>query len=260
MADEMVNDSAPMEQAPVETTESTQGPEIQDTQQEAPFFEAEDEKGKKYTWKTRDEFAEAWKQSGMLRSDYSRKTMSLAEERKKWEQEREQQMSELMKNRERYDKFNSFLKQNPHIFQKLEAEMKKGNTPDAVEARVQQILEEKTKDLSERLSKYEEAEKQRERERLENAAYERITKKYPDFDREKVKQLQEGYDGQYETLLDLLYHANRSMSGSVMEKQAERQEQKREAKLVPGGRASAQSPPKFASLEEAHAQALRDLN
>lgn len=227
-----------------------------------PFFELEDEKGKKRQFHSQDELRDFLKKGTMMRSDYTRKTQSLSEERKQFDQERNRMMNEIMEQRERYNKYNKFLKENPHVFNEIKKRMQNGTTGDVAVEKARAYVDETKSELQKELEDLKSWRKQREFQEQRDRIYERMKQRYPDFSRDSVQSLMEEVDPQNpESLIELMYHAHRGkrMTPDQQARMAQSQQRKQQGRMMPGGGAPAQSQSQASSLDEAYNQAMRDI-
>lgn len=238
-------------------------------QNPSPFFEIEDEKGKKYVFNSPDELKEKFKDFGMLRSDYTRKTQSHAEAVKEFErmkQEHEEykrrEAGEILKLRERYDKYEKKLKENPHIARQLKTLMEKGTTGDVAVEKARAYVDEKLQELQGELEEHKKWRKQREMSEYQNRIFDGMKQKYPDFSQEQIQAVMQTVDpSNLESLVELVYHASRGRSQGPAQqaRMAEAQQRKQAARVMPGNGAPVMEQPNLDSLDEARELAMRDL-
>lgn len=226
------------------------------------LFETTDEKGNPVKFRSKEELAEAWKKSGMLRSDYTRKTQSLAEERKKFEAEMEKQRQEFEKQKEQIEKYNNFLRQRPDIAKALREKMQ---NPDHNTAflKAQEYVDQNTSSLKQELEELKQWRAQQEAERQRKAIFEEMKGQYSDFDEAKVQELLNTINPQDPRgLVELLYHASvgRESPAQIEQRLAEGQRKKKQGQLLPGsGSPSAGGSGVHSSFDEAEAAARKNL-
>jgi hypothetical protein len=254
----MEEDTIPTEGGQESTTPTVPSPQGQAVSSE-PFFSVKDESGKDVHFKSKDELAQAWKTSGMLRSDYTRKTQAHGEERKKFESEREEHQRWYQDQQQRvreYEQLDKFLKSRPDVFQYAKKMMQKGVAPDTMMEMVQKQFDEKYgKELNELKGWRQEQEAQANRTKIMAA----MREKYEDFDEEAVSTaLAELAQGDLSSLMETLYH---SLKGRTNPLQIEKRvvdnlERKKTARMMPGSGATSNTKKGFKSLSEAKTTAL----
>lgn len=232
----------------------------------AAFFEIEDEKGKKYSFANADELKQKFHEFGMLRSDYSRKTEETARERERLQSEKERiqsMLNEVMGHKSRYDKYEQFFKSNPHIFRRLQEEMKKGTTGDVAVEKARGYVDERTRQLEEKLQAIERREQERQFIEAKSKLKEQMKKRYPDFDADRIEKLMSEVDpSDMGSLMELMYHAWKGygMTPEQQARVAEAQRQKQQSRMIPGsGVAPARGVTPADSLDAAREAAMRDL-
>lgn len=244
----------PTPSAPAEVeSQAGQAPENTEPVQSKPFFEIEDEKGKKYSFKTPEELSAAWKQSGMLRSDYDRKRQAEAAERRKWEAERDAKMKEFEELDRRYQSFNRFLKERPDVYRMLEQAMSRPISPDGIVQRAQSYADEKASEIQKKLEELEAWKRQQELAAEKARVFEGMKKRFEDFDEKAIEeQLASLGEPSLEGLVELLYYSGRGrMSPAEIERKlAERQAIKQQGRMMPGS-GSAPAEKTASSLDEA---------
>lgn len=205
---DLTTDEAPTQDGQSETSE--------------PFFSYVGEDGKELSFSTKDELSKAWKDSFMMRSDYTRKTQSLSEEKKKWEEERSRfendRTSFLMQQKqaqeilEKAKKYNEFLKKNPGIYKDLENRVNQNNHDD-ISSLVEQMFEEK---YGEDMKRWKAEQAQREAEKQREAIEAQLKQQYPDYDSQAVAEsFKHLSEGNLQHLLEILYFANKGRISPV---------------------------------------------
>lgn len=227
------------------------------------WLDIEDEGGKKHSFKSRDEFLKQYKNMMMLQSDYTRKRQADSESKKQWEQERDSTMKEIMQHKTRYDDYNKFLKENPHIHKQLMDLRKKGTTPDVAVMKAQAYADEKYAELQKKLDEFENKDKEREKQTRREKTIANLKSRYEDFDSEHLDKEFSYIDPQNpEHIYEVLYHAMKGkMNPADLERKfAQSAEQKKKARLMPGGSGAKPSSDKaFGNLDDAVAAALNEM-
>jgi len=244
--------------APARKTVQNVAPKVEES-----WLDLEDEKGKKLSFKSKDDFLREHKNFMMLQSDYTRKRQADEEARKKWESERDMTMKEIMQQKQRYDEYNKFLKENPHIYKKLEELKRQGTTPDVAVMKAQSYVDEKYQELQNKLSEFEKREQEREKAEQRKRIFESLKGKYQDFDADRIEKEFSFIDpSNPEHIYETLYYAMKGkMNPAQLERKlAESQQQKQQARLLSGGGSSTSSPNKsFKSLDDALAAAMSEV-
>jgi len=180
------------------------------------FFEYDWEDGKKDSFKSPDEL-KAFFRGGVLRhQDYTKKTQALADERRKIEarnKELEVLANNLTSKKSEIDKYDKFLTSRPDIRDRLAREMKQMSSGDLMD-QAKGLVDERSKQLEEKLSEIEKWKSQQELERKREAIFNHMGTQYQDFDKEAIVKMINGLqevpdeDNLY-SLVDLLYWANK---------------------------------------------------
>jgi hypothetical protein len=206
----------------------------------------------------------------MMRSDYTKKTQEIAEQRKQHEAERLRfdndraahfkAVKEAEETIERARKYGNFLKANPTLRQKFEEELGRGMGPENISDIVQKTIDEKLKPIEE------EREQERQRKAVEeerSAAIKNLKARFEDFDEEKIaedfKNLAENNNIEY--LLEILYHSGKGrIPKEEIEKQmADGMAKKKTAAMIPAGPGGASTGGGIKSFDEARRK-YGDLN
>lgn len=229
--------------------------------EESAFFEATDEKGNPVKFKSKEELAEAWKKSGMLRSDYTRKTQSLAEERRKLEQWKAEQEKILEQRRQEMKKFDDFLKNRPDVYQKLKQAMQNPNHETAY-LQAQEYTNQVSEEIRKELEDLKAWKAQREQEEQRTKIFQDMKSRYPDFDESKVQEMLAGIDPSNQTsLAEILYYASKGKESPAQIEQriAQGQAQKQAGRLMPGSGSPSAARSGHRSFDDAEAAALKEL-
>jgi len=171
-------------------------------------------------FKSPDDLTNYIKQGTLRDKDYRQKTMSLAEERKKWENERSsfyQQVNDFGEKRkgwEKYEQLDKRMKSDPafaRAVMKAVQDSTQGGLqgPDLQEA-FKNFLEESG--IPKKLSDYEAAEKRRQAEAERDEQLGELAKRYPDANREQILALWDEImapDKKMGDFLELLHFASR---------------------------------------------------
>ena len=218
-------------------------------------------------FKSPDELGKVYKDGLMMRSDYTKKTQAIAEERRMLEDERKrfglerEERARIERERDaaakKYEAFDRFVKQYPAKYKAWLAEIQKGPGPDDVAERVRQEMEEK---YGSKLSEFEQWKAEQEATAKRNAAYETLKSKHKDFDGDAVdKRIAELTaklrEGDVSHLAEMIYLAGRPERRETPEMI---DEEKKNAELLPGSGTATPTKAKPAkSLNEARERALR---
>lgn len=216
-------------------------------------FEDEDEPR---IFATKDELDKFFRDHALRHRDYTKKTQSVAEQRKAIERERQKfdtEYQSFLQAKSRIDKYQEFLKQNPHVEKQL-AQLMKQPRPQG-DPRYDELKKELDSFKQER-----ETEKQRqEREQAKEKAFELMSGRYQDFNRKEVEAMLEEFretppGGEAERLIELLYYANkgRKSPAQIEQEVAQRAEREKSAHTpMSPGKAGSGEPKTFSSIEEA---------
>jgi hypothetical protein len=227
------------------------------------WLDLTDESGQKKSFRSKDDFLKEFKNMGMLRSDYTRKTQEFARQREDWEKSRAETDKAHKEASARFEKYNQFLKGRPDIYRQLEAAMKKGlSTDDATEV-ARTYADEKYSELNKKLEELQNWKSERERNEEKRRLYDSFKSRFEDFNEESVEEgLKTLSSSDPEAILELLYHASKGRNPpnplEMQRKIVEGIEAKKGARVLPGG-PSAKPMTDYRSFDEAEEAALRDL-
>jgi len=209
-------------------------------------------------FRTKEEL-EDYVHNGTLRfSDYTKKTQSLAEQRKEYEANKaryDAEYTEFLQKKQHHDKIDKWLKSlPPNVAKKLEGELESNRAlNDPAYRKMQEELEEIKKAEEERKTEMEKSEKARkERERIERANG-HLSKRYPDYNpktvEEAIRRMQETPpEEQLTALYEMMYHAQKGRGSKAPIPH--------QGGSPPG---TLKGPPrKFKTIEEAHAAAMAE--
>lgn len=229
------------------------------------FLDLDDEKGVRRSYKTKDEFLKEWKNMGMMRSDYTRKTAEIAKMREEHERQRAEWDSKRKEESAKYDKYNQFLRDNPDIYRQLQEAVKNGPSTRGALDGARQYADEKYAELEKKLADMEGWKKNREQEEAKRKLYDSFKTRYEDFDEPQVESaLKILSEGDSEAILDLLYHSikGRNIQNPLeMEKKiVDRIQAKGAARVLPGSGPVPKASGSYRSMEEAEQAALAGLH
>lgn len=223
--------------------------------------------GEKITFKSPEEAVRHIKEGTLLQRDYTKKTQTLAEERRRFQQEQtqskqqyEKELADFRKLKEKYDKYEEAFRRRPQIAAQLERLASQPANPDEIFQRSQGYADQKYNEL---LQKFETLEQQRERERLERQrddTFSRLREKYGDqFDDTKVNSMLETLEeGNLEPLLELALRASLYNPGGEEARVLEKLERKQGARLPSGGGQPPANNQSNSNLDDSYEQALRE--
>lgn len=204
-----------------------------------PFFSYEytDEKGQvnPLTFGSPDELKEHLKNSSMMRSDYTRKTQALAEQRKQFENDRAmftQMNSELQRKADEYKRFDEMLKNRPDVYQELKRRLE--GSPDS-NTQQEVMMQRFEKEYGQKMKKFESFLRQQEVEKKRQEAFDELKGQYEDFDGDLVTQALENLArGSTKDLAEMLYLAGkgRASLGDVEKKVIQNLAKKQNAGLM----------------------------
>lgn len=231
--------------------------------EQQPFFTLEDAKGKQQHFYNQDELKKYFQDAGMMRSDYNRKTQSLAEQRKAFEAERDRMMQEINDKKQRYDRYDQFLRENPHVAQQLKKlvdEAKSGG--GAASMKNNAMLNQLKEELEGKISELDSWRQEQEFNRLQEGVMSKMESRYEDFDRSEIGSMLEDLNpNSLEQVVELLYHAARGKTkGAQLVERVQRSKQaRRGSRVLPGGSSPPSGERQFGSLEEAKEAAMQEL-
>lgn len=178
------------------------------------FHSYEDDEGNKTDFKDANELNDFIRRGGMMRADYSRKTQTLAADRKTYESDKvrtDAEYTTFLTSKQENDKVNDMLKSlPPEVFERLKQGIKGQPRPQVRDPEVDKMLKD-----------FKNSQEERETERQQNSdnearekAFESLSKSYDDFDKESVldlvKRLEEvPQEDQMRTFMEILYQADK---------------------------------------------------
>lgn len=173
-----------------------------------PFHTYED-----MTFATPDDVNKYLKESTLRQDDYTRKTQSLADMRRQFENERmefNRGRSDYEKNIEKYKQLDDIMKSNPEAAREMVRLVSGTPQGDDLKEVVKAYLEESG--IAQRLNEVEKERKREQADRERDEWFEKLEQQYDDFDRKSV---QETYDRLFDEnssmgdFMELLYYANK---------------------------------------------------
>lgn len=219
-----------------------------------PFFQMDFGRGDVRSFKTKEELMEAMRDlhgGSLRREDYTRKTQELAEQRKQFEKERES-----------IKKYNDFLKNNPHVRNKLDQYLKQGTTGDVAVDKARAYADEVKSEIQKEMEELKSWKSQREREERQQKAIQALKQKYQNFSEDNVRKLMSSFDANDPVaIMELFHHAfqGQNMGPTQQARMAQAQQQKQQARMVPGGGAPSPSAGDASSIDEAYERAMREI-
>ena len=210
-------------------------------------------------FKTREDLDKAFKDSVMMRKDYTQKTQSLSQQ---WQQldQRKQELADLQRKQEaeiaEYKLYRDTFNNRPDIKQKLSEYVKQVPSPDVAVERAQGYTDDQLKAYEERIAKLEGDAQEREYQTQLDGIFNDLSGDFPDLDQDAVRKTLQGL-GQEENLLPTLARlaaqANKFESApQAVEAAKVKLTQRGEADLVPpSSREAPAEPDAPVSIEEA---------
>jgi hypothetical protein len=232
---------------------------------EGTFLDLDDEKGVRKSYRTKDEFLKDWKNMGMMRSDYTRKTAEIAKLREEHERQKAEWESRRKDESAKYDKYNQFLRDNPDIYRQLQEAVKNGPSARGALDGARQYADERYAELEKKLTDMEGWKKSREQEEAKRKLYDSFKTRYEDFNEPQIEDaLKVLSEGDSEAILDLLYHSikGRNIQNplEVEKKIVDRIQAKSSARVLPGSGQVPRASGSYKSMEEAEQAALTGLH
>lgn len=229
------------------------------------FLDLDDEKGSRKSYRTKDEFLKDWKNMGMMRSDYTRKTADIAKLREDHEKQKTEWEKQKQEESSKYEKYNQFLRNNPDIYRQLQDAVKNGPSTRGVLDGARQYADEKYAELEKKLSEMEGWKKGREQEEAKRKLYDSFKSRYEDFDEPSIEEsLKVLSEGDSEAILDLLYHSIKGRASvsplEVEKKIVDRIQAKGSARVLPGNGPVPKPSGSYKSMDEAEQAALAGLH
>lgn len=254
-ADQAIQDSAPEESV------------VEQPEEQSSFFDMSFDDGESVSFRDKDELANWVKESALRQKDYTKKTQTLAEQRRQLEQQKaeqekqaKEQIEQIKKAKEKWDRYEQALKKRPQLFQQLDRMASQPASPDEIFERSKGYADERYQSLEDEVKQLKE---ERERERLEkqrNDVYSRLAQKYSDFDERSVNQLLGSLEeGNLEPLLEMAYKASRYSPNGSEEQVLEKLEKKKGARLPAGGGSPPPNKSGPTDIKGAYEQAISDM-
>jgi hypothetical protein len=165
------------------TGQGATGPDV--GQVEKPFHEYEGQ-----SFKSPDELNQYIRSGTLRQSDYTKKTQELAEQRRAFENERFTH-SQMVKGFEEKEKsyakikeFDEMLKRNPAMMRQMMQYVNQAPQGQDLQEVFKNMMEEQG--ITKKLTEFEENQKRAQAEKERDMHFETLTKKYPDFNKDKV--------------------------------------------------------------------------
>jgi hypothetical protein len=233
------------------------------------FHSYEDEEGKKTDFKDANEVNDFIRRSGMMRADYSRKTQTLAGERRTYEADKARTDAEyttFLTSKQENDKIEKLLQSlPPEVFERLKLGIKGQPKKQARDPEVDQMLKDYANDKKERETEKQQSADNTAREK----AFESLGKSYDDFDKESVMEMVKGLEevppeDQMRTFMEMLYHSQKGKMtpAEIERKMAENLERKSKTPVPMGHTAKVPNTgeKKYSNLKEAREAAMEELD
>jgi hypothetical protein len=254
----------------VDLTEPLDTDEGIDTGEPAgPFYSYESDDGTKTDFNDAKELGDFIRQGSLRHADYTRKTQSLAEERKAYEANKakfDAEYTHFLESKQQNDKIEKYLQSlPPEVFERLKQGIKGQPRKPARDPEVEKFMKQYEADKQER-----EAERQRQLDNEERErAFNNLSKVHEDFDRdsvmEMVKSLEEvPEEDRMRTFMEMLYYSQKGrMTPAEIERKMADNLAKKAKTPVPMGH-TAKTPDKgrtsYADLNEARKAAMEELD
>ncbi len=212
-------------------------------------------------FKDPDELTNWMKENYLRRSDYTKKTQAIADDRRQYDADRvilAQQMTDLDSRRKsledlekRLNEMNNFLGQNPAIYREIEQKMREmkdrgGINGQDVSEIIERMFEEK---YGPRIQQFESKMREQETAERRSAVLAKLKEQYPDFDEksidEEFNKLKEA--GDMGALYEILYHSLRGRNADPVKIEQgvlEKIEKNKKAGITPVKGSSPGSTPK----------------
>lgn len=253
-----------MDDAPV-TGQSDEGSlEVgQEQSGSEPYFQFSQPDGNVESFATKDDLERAWKDSYLRHSDYTRKTQSLSEERKKFDKDFEDYKDEqraFRKTKEQYDEWDKLIKTRPDIYKQLSNMSKTAPNASTMYERATGYADEKTSAVEKRLESLEEQLMQANSKKEIDSIFSKMEGQFKDFDRDKIREYLEHLStGETEPLVEMAYWATKGRTDplAMEQKIAENFQKKKSSGLMPSGGVPSKGTG-YNSLEEGKEAALKD--
>lgn len=214
-----------------------------DDSEDKAFFSYKDADNKEYKFNTPDELTKHFHEGYLRQSDYTKKTQSLAEERKKfdgerlkWENDRKDHLSRLSRAEQlekEYKQFKEFVDSRPDVYNELKKRVESGMQPDGVNAAVEKIIQEK---YGKKFEEFESWQKQQEHQASLDAAEKALKEMYNDYDSAAVQEAFASLSGgDVKSLLETLHFSlkGRKTPLETEERIVENLAKKKDAGLLP---------------------------
>jgi hypothetical protein len=234
-----------------------------------PFFTHDRGDGRVETFQSPEELSDHYRRGVYFQDDYTKKTQSLAEERKAFETIRGQHETEkqsLAQLASELKGWKSFFEtpRGRSVREQINQAISEGRDGGEVVETLKGEYDPKLQSQDERLARIEQAMERDRVERLRDSAFNSLSTRYPDLDREsvikEVDRLAAIPGDNTEAFLELVHLASvgKGMGPAVEEKVGEVLDQRRAAvRPMPSVQGKKAAPAEFTSMDEAEAAALK---
>lgn len=271
---DMAPEQGQAEQGPVDSGQAVDAP-VSDGQgvEDSPFFEYEHDDGEVMKFGSPDELKSHFRDGLLRHSDYTKKTQELAEQRKKFDSERQRWEAERTANLQAYSKWSKIddrFRKDPKFRQALTNAMRQDQQQGG-NSNVDALLQQRLGPIQQKIQQWERQQQEEQRKRQDQEetekAFSLLEKNYEDFDRQavqnEIQRLQQLPPGDSTRALYELLHL--AMKGRVTPAQMEKQiaqRQRRNSTVKPPmstSNASGKKQRDFTNAREAAEAAMRDM-
>jgi len=172
---------------------SGQGPSVEKapaSTSKTPYFEYEWEDGKKDSFASVEDLKRSYREGVLRHRDYTKKTQELAEQRKTHETERKALEATAVQVRameSQWRPVDEFLKNRQDVYQYIQSQMRQPG-PDIMARQTQNLVENKTKGIEDKLKAFEEWKEEQDLERQKRSLFDQFKKTYDDFDEDAISE------------------------------------------------------------------------
>ena len=248
----------------VSTAQAAAQAQAASAQEAAPFFEYTLPSGEKESYSTQASLTQAYRDSYLRQSDYTRKTQELSQLRRAHDDEKKkfsEEQKAFLKQREKYDGWDQTLRSRPDLMRALEERFSQPMDANTAVERAQGYADEKTQALMERLEALEKQNQEATTKREIDEAFSGLKGKYPDADEAAIMEsLGLLSDGKVGPLIEQLHWATkgRTSPAAVEKKIVEALQKKQGAGMIPPAPSQKGAPPKFKTTKEAREAAFAE--
>ena len=234
-----------------------------DTQegQVSPFYTYESQ-----SFKDQNELTDYIKKGTMMHSDYTKKTQSLSEERRRHENEKSEwfrKQADWDDKIKLYKQADELFKANPQAFKTVQQMIRQGASGTDVQELVKKTIEET---VGPKLNEFEEYQKREKAKAERDRYFGELKGKYPDFDDKPVQELYDSLmspDANMGTLAELLYFAQKGKGINPAQAQKEVLDnlKKKEGSGIPSARGAttaSDKKPKAQNMKQLTEKLLRE--